>query len=119
MLAGSAAYALGEARHWKVGLSRRPAEAKAFYITIAAATLLGALANFFHISPIKALVWAAAINAVTAAPIMVLIMRLAGNASVMGRFRIGRASCVLGYLATGVMALASIAFLVSLIPGRG
>src|SRR6185437_14331894 len=58
VLAGSAAYALGEARRWPVGLSRAPLQARAFYGAIAAATLLGAFANVIHISPIKALVWA-------------------------------------------------------------
>ncbi|HEY5504462.1 MAG TPA: divalent metal cation transporter, partial [Sedimentisphaerales bacterium] len=40
VLAGSAAYALGEARRWKIGLARKPQEAKAFYATIVVATLL-------------------------------------------------------------------------------
>jgi len=31
VLAGSAAYALGEARKWPIGLARKPKEAKAFY----------------------------------------------------------------------------------------
>jgi Mn2+/Fe2+ NRAMP family transporter len=34
VLAGSAAYALGEARQWPTGLARKPIEAKAFYATI-------------------------------------------------------------------------------------
>jgi Mn2+/Fe2+ NRAMP family transporter len=35
VLAGSAAYAVGEALHWRIGLSQRPGRAKAFYGTIA------------------------------------------------------------------------------------
>ena len=34
VLAGSAAYAIGEARKWPVGLARQPLQAKAFYATI-------------------------------------------------------------------------------------
>ena len=41
VLAGSAAYALGEAFGWPIGLARLPLEAKAFYGTIAVATLVG------------------------------------------------------------------------------
>jgi NRAMP (natural resistance-associated macrophage protein)-like metal ion transporter len=115
VLAGSAAYALGEARDWPVGLSRLPHQAKAFYGTIGVATLLGALANFLHISPIKALVWSAVLNAITAVPIMVLLMRLSSNPKVMGQFVVSRRSWIGGWLATGVMALASAGFLVSLI----
>src|SRR3954469_15132650 len=41
VLAGSAAYAIGEARKWPVGLAGQPMEAKAFYATVALATLVG------------------------------------------------------------------------------
>jgi NRAMP (natural resistance-associated macrophage protein)-like metal ion transporter len=115
VLAGSAAYALGEARRWPVGLSRQPSQAKAFYATIAIATVAGACANAFHISPLKALVWAAALNAIVAAPVMALIMRLAVNPEVMGKFRVARSWHILGWLATAVMGIASIAFLGSLL----
>jgi NRAMP (natural resistance-associated macrophage protein)-like metal ion transporter len=118
VLAGSAAYALGEARRWPVGLSRNPSEAKAFYATIAAATAVGAVANALGISPLKALVWAAALNALVAAPIMILVMRLASSRKVMGSFRIGGWWLVLGWCATGVMALASLAYLLSLLFDR-
>ena len=115
VLAGSAAYALGEARRWPVGLSRQPQQAKAFYATIGVATLLGALANFLHISPIKALVWSAVLNALTAVPIMILLMQLGANPKVMGKFTISRRSRVIGWMATAVMAVASAGFVGSLI----
>jgi NRAMP (natural resistance-associated macrophage protein)-like metal ion transporter len=115
VLAGSAAYALGEARRWPVGLSRNPSEAKAFYATIAIATAVGAVGTAAGISPLKALVWAAALNALVAAPIMILVMRLASSHKVMGPFRIGGGWRVLGWCATGVMALASLAYLWSLV----
>ena len=114
VLAGSAAYALGEARHWPVGLSRQPQQAKAFYGTIAVATLLGALANLLHISPIKALVWSAVLNAITAVPIMLLLMRIGSNPKIMGTFMISPRSRVIGWLATAAMALASGGFIASL-----
>jgi NRAMP (natural resistance-associated macrophage protein)-like metal ion transporter len=115
VLAGSAAYSLGEARRWPVGLSRQPKRAKAFYATIACATLLGAAANVFHISPIKALVWSAVLNALASVPIMVLLMRLASNAAVMGQFTISPRSRIIGWLATLVMSAASAGFILSLV----
>ena len=108
VLAGAAAYALGEARRWPVGLSRPPLQARAFYCAIAAATLLGASANVVHISPIKALVWAAVINGVVAVPVMALVMALGARADVMGSFRISTRLKVTGWIATGVMAAASV-----------
>lgn len=115
VLAGSAAYALGEARRWPVGLSRQPKQAKAFYGTIAAATLLGAAANLLKVSPMKALVWSAVLNAIVAAPIMILLMQMATNSSIMGQFLISRRSRVIGWLATLVMGVASLGFIISLI----
>src|SRR6201984_1521238 len=70
VLGGSAAYALGEALKWPVGLERKAKEAKAFYSVLAVATLIGLALNFTKIDPIKALVWSAIINGITAAPVM-------------------------------------------------
>ena len=115
VLAGSAAYALGEARQWPVGLSKQPTHAKSFYGAIAAATLVGATANILKISPVKALIWSAALNAVVAVPVMYLIMRIAASKKIMGEFLVSGAWLVLGWMATGVMAIASFAFLISLV----
>jgi NRAMP (natural resistance-associated macrophage protein)-like metal ion transporter len=114
VLAGSAAYALGEAQQWPVGLSRQPKQAKAFYATIALATLIGAIANVFKISPIKALVWSAVLNAVAAVPILVLLMQMAANPAVMGNFTISRRSRLIGWGATLMMGVASLGFIISL-----
>jgi Mn2+/Fe2+ NRAMP family transporter len=107
VLAGSAAYALGEALDWRVGLSERPGRAKAFYGTIAVATVVGAGLNFTPLDPIKALFWSAVINGVTAVPIMAMVMLLGSSRSVMGPFAIGLWLKVLGWLATAVMAAAA------------
>ena len=70
VLAGSGAYALGEALGWTTGLDRKPLDAKAFYGTIAVSTLIGVVINFVGLDPIKALFWSAVINGVVAAPLM-------------------------------------------------
>src|SRR6202011_5431060 len=67
VLAGSAAYALGEARKWPIGLARRPKQAKAFYAAIVVATLGGVGMSLSPLDPIKALFWSAVINGVVAA----------------------------------------------------
>lgn len=115
VLAGSAAYALGEARRWPVGLSKAPRRARAFYTAIVLATALGALANVVKISPIKALVWAAVINGIVAVPVMVMVMLLGTRADVMGAFRISTRLRIAGWTATAVMAAASAVFLGSTI----
>ena len=51
VLAGSAAYAVGEACKWPVGLSKKPDKAAAFYGTLTAAAALGVLLTFMPIDP--------------------------------------------------------------------
>ncbi len=108
VLAGSAAYALGEALRWPVGLAREPLKAKAFYGTIAGATFIRGIMNFTPLDPVKALFWSAVINGVVAVPIMFMTMRMATNKKVMGAFDVRGLLKVLGWLATATMALAAV-----------
>jgi NRAMP (natural resistance-associated macrophage protein)-like metal ion transporter len=108
VLAGSAAYAIGEALNWPVGLARKPKRAKAFYGTIAGARFVGGLLNVTSIDPIKALFWSAVVNGVVAVPVMVAMMLMACRPSVMGEFILGVPLKSLGLLATVVMLLAAV-----------
>ncbi|MFC5508703.1 divalent metal cation transporter, partial [Bosea massiliensis] len=111
VLAGSAAYALGEARKWPVGLGRRPVEAKAFYATIALAIILGAGLNFSSINPIKALYWSAVINGIVAVPVMAVMMLMTARAKIMGEVVVSGALRLIGWAATLAMAAAAAAML--------
>jgi Mn2+/Fe2+ NRAMP family transporter len=113
VLGGSAAYALGEALKWPVGLERKAKEAKAFYSVLAVATLIGLALNFTKIDPIKALVWAAVINGITAAPVMCFAMILASRRKVMGKLTLPLYLKILGWLATAIMALAAVGMLLT------
>jgi Mn2+/Fe2+ NRAMP family transporter len=107
VLGGSAAYAVGEALRWPVGLERKAKEAKAFYAVLALATLVGLALNFMKVDPIKALVWAAIINGVTAAPVMCFMMLLASRRKVMGKLILPAYLKILGWAATAIMAFAA------------
>src|SRR6201987_3415517 len=107
VLGGSAAYGVGEAFKWPVGLERKAREAKAFYSVLAIATLIGLAVNFTKLDPIKALVWSAIINGVTAAPVMCFMMLLASRRKVMGKLTLPLYLKTLGWLATAIMALAA------------
>jgi len=108
VLAGSAAYALGEAAGWHVGLARKASRAKSFYGTIAVATLIGGALNFTPLDPVKALFWSAVINGVVAVPVMVTMMLMVRSRVVMGEFVLPPVLTILGWTATAVMALAAI-----------
>lgn len=103
VLAGSAAYAIGEARQWPRGLARQPKEAQAFYATLVIATLVGMVINFAPIDPIKALYWSAVINGVVAFPVMVVMMLLVRRRDIMGRFAVTGWLFALGWAATACM----------------
>ncbi len=121
VLAGSAAYAVGEALKWPTGMDRRPPAAKGFYAVITLATLLGLVINFpavqsvTHLTPIKALFWSAVMNGVAAVPIMVIVMLMAQNKKVMGKFeRTSKPLQMMGWLATVVMTIAAVLMFVTL-----
>jgi Mn2+/Fe2+ NRAMP family transporter len=117
VLAGSAASAIGEALHWKVGLSYQPGEAKAFYATLLGAVAVGLLINLSAWNPVQALFWSAVINGVVAVPIMVTVMLLSADERVMGAFRVSGGLKLLGWTSTGVMALAAAGFFYSSLVG--
>lgn len=108
VLGGSAAYAVGEALRWPVGHERKPKEAKAFYAVLAVATLIGLTINFTKLDPIKALVWSAIINGVTAAPVMCSMMLMASNPKVIGKLHLPVYLRAVGWAAAAIMALAAI-----------
>jgi len=114
VLAGSAAYAVGEAFHWSASLQKKPPDAAKFYGTIAVATLIGLLLNFVHLNPIKALFWSAVLNGLVAVPVMVLIMLLTSRKKVMGAFTLPSYLRVFGWVATAVMLAASLGMFLTL-----
>src|SRR4030095_12367978 len=93
--------ARGEARHWPVGLDRRPKRAKAFYGTIVAATAFGAALNFTPIDPIRALIIAAMINGIVSVPVMAIMMLVSTRKSVMHVFTVDGPLLWLRWLAAG------------------
>jgi len=112
VLAGSAAYAVCEAMEWKWGLERKATDARGFYGVIAVSVLLGLVIQYSPISPMRALFWSAVINGVVAVPLMAVIIVLVSRKSVMGAYTSGKSIIVLGWIATAIMAAASIRMLI-------
>jgi NRAMP (natural resistance-associated macrophage protein)-like metal ion transporter len=112
VLAGSAAYAIGEAFRWPIGLSRRPSKAVAFYCTLSAATILGVAITLSPIDPIKALYWTAVINGVVAVPVMTIMMLMTAQPRIMGKFTISGWLRWLGWASTLAMAACVIGMIV-------
>ncbi|KWA09726.1 Nramp family divalent metal transporter [Burkholderia territorii] len=107
VLAGSAAYAAAGTFRWRNSLALKLGVAPEFYAVIALAIIGGVVVTFLHFDPIRALYWSAVINGVTAVPIMVVMMLMAGSRRIMGKFAITGTLAWGGWLATFAMAIAA------------
>jgi NRAMP (natural resistance-associated macrophage protein)-like metal ion transporter len=112
VLAGSAAYAFGEAQGWSCSLENKPWEAIGFYSVIGVATLLGLGIDFSPLDPMRALFWSAVLNGFVAVPVMAAMMIVATRRSQMRRFTVTGPVLVLGWAATLLMAAAVFAMLI-------
>ncbi len=114
VLAGSAAYAVTEMFGIAGSLDAKPTKARLFYGTIAVTTMIGVSLQYVGIDPARALYWAAVVNGVLAAPLMVMMMLIVRNPRAMGRLTLGRRATITGWFATAVMAVATIVFFATL-----
>ncbi len=113
ILAGSASYALSEAFGWREGLYRKFTQAHGFYGVITLATLIGLLINFMSIKPFKLLYYAAVLNGVVAPILLVMIVFVANNSKIMGRYKNTFLSNLFGWITVVVMSFASLGLIVS------
>lgn len=118
-LAGSVAYAVAEVAGWRYGFYRRFDRARGFYLTIAAVVLLGFLLNFVHsLSPMKALLYSAALNGVVAPPLLIVLLMLCNNRRVVGKRVNGWLSNLVGITTVVLMGAASAFLLWAMATGR-
>ncbi len=115
VLAGSSAYAIAESFAWRHGLYRKLRQAYAFYGVIIVSVLIGLIENFFHIDPIKALLYSALVNGLIAPVILVFIIRLSSRKNVMGQWKNHPFVTVCGWVIVTFMALAGGAAIASLL----
>lgn len=115
VLAGSTAYALSESFGWKNGLYRKLNQAYAFYGVIIVSMLLGIAANFVHLDPIKALIYAAVANGTIAPIILFFVLRLSSNKHIMGAYVNRPLVSKIGWVTIIVMAVTGIAALATLL----
>jgi NRAMP (natural resistance-associated macrophage protein)-like metal ion transporter len=113
VLAGSSGYVLADTFRWKQGLNKKFKQAKSFYIVIAASTVIGLFINIIGIDPIKALIYTAVINGITAVPILFALMRIANDKKILGQRVNGKFSNVIGWLTFAIMAISVVILFVT------
>lgn len=117
ILTGSGAYAAKEFLDLRGNLASKPRYRPTFYLILSLATLGGVVMNVVHMDPMRGLFLAAVINGLVAPPLLLLIVLLGRDRRIMKRHVSGRLSLVLTGLATGGMALAAAALLVTIFTG--
>jgi Mn2+/Fe2+ NRAMP family transporter len=115
VLAGSSAYAIADACGWPASLALTPNHARGFYAVLSAGFILGALMEFQNLDPVRELFWAAVLNGIISAPIMIALMLLVQRADVMGTYVARWRLRVLGWIAVALMSAAMLLTLVSML----
>jgi NRAMP (natural resistance-associated macrophage protein)-like metal ion transporter len=115
VLAGASAYALAETFHWHEGLSKKMRQAEGFYGVIIISMVVAVAIDLLGIDPIKALIYSAVGNGIVAPIILCFIVLLASSKKVMGVRKNAPTTALAGWLITGLMAVAGVAAIVSLI----
>lgn len=114
VLAGSSSYAVAESFRWREGLSRKLLQARAFYGTIFLSMLIGLGINFIGLDPIKALIYSAVFNGIVAPLVLLPIVLISSNRKIMGEWTNRRPITIMGWLITGLMAVAGLAAIFSM-----
>ena len=89
--------------------------ARAFYGTVALATIVGMIISLGAVDPIRALYWSPVVNGVIAVPIMAVMMLAAARTDIMGAFAVRGPLRWLGWTATTCMLFAAVAMLLTAI----
>jgi NRAMP (natural resistance-associated macrophage protein)-like metal ion transporter len=108
VLAGSAAYAIAEAMHWRGSLDDRPRAAMKFYMILTVAVILGLALDYLKLNAVRMLFWAAVVNGLLAPPLVVLVVMLTSDAKVMGERVNPPLLRLLGWATAAVMAISGV-----------
>ena len=108
VLAGSAAYAIAEAKEWTGTLEDRPRLSRKFYAVVAVSMVLGLVLDFVGFNAVKMLFYSAVLNGVLAPPLVVLVVLLTSKPEVMGTRVSSRALRYLGWATAAIMTAAAV-----------
>jgi NRAMP (natural resistance-associated macrophage protein)-like metal ion transporter len=111
VLAGSGSAGLAGLIGKRWGFSRSVREAPVFYGLVVLGTAGGAAFSLVGVNPIRLLVIVGLVNALAAAPFLVIVMVIASDHSIMGEYKNGWLARVLGWVTVLVMTAGAIALL--------
>lgn len=109
VLAGASSYALSETFGWREGLERKFYQAKQFYWVIIISTIVGLIIPLIGIHPVKALFYTGIFYGITSPILIYVILHVANNKKLMGRYTSSKLSNALGYTTFVIMTVALVA----------
>jgi len=109
VLAGSSAYALGEAAGWRSSLNEKVLAARKFYAVVGVSMLIGMALDAFHFNAVALLFWAAVLNGILAPPLVALVVLLTADKKVMGEHTTGPLLRTLGWITVVAMSVCAAA----------
>lgn len=109
-----AAFDVCQSFGWKHGLHAEPAKAKPFYALLIVFTAIAIALNFFHINPMKALVYAGIVQGVSTPFLMGLMLLATNNRKIMGPWTNSRRMNILGGITLVAMTGATVGLLITL-----
>ncbi|WP_169513952.1 NRAMP family divalent metal transporter [Agromyces subbeticus] len=113
--AGSAALAAMLGKPWSLAAS--PRRDPFFYTLVGVGTIGGVGLALISADAVTLLVFSALINGIVAAPFLIMLMIIARNRRIMGRYRVGRLAGTFGWITAGVMSVASVIGIVQTFTG--
>ena len=103
VLAGSAAYAIAETIGWRVGLDYTFGKARQFYVVLILATLLGIAIPALGLQPVNILYYTGIIFGLVSPFIIALVIHMANNPKIMGKFTSRLLSNIIAYILLLIM----------------
>ncbi|KTD52197.1 Divalent metal cation transporter MntH [Legionella quinlivanii] len=111
VLSGCLSYMLTTLFDLKNGLDSSFSSAKEFYLIIIVSLIIALLINFTGFNPIKALLMTAILYGLTAPVLILIILHIANNKKIMGKFTNGWLSNLIGIVAFLLMSAAALLLL--------
>jgi len=113
VLACSTAYAVAETFNWREGLSKKPSTARGFYTVLSATFFIALAISLLKINSIKILFYSQVFSGLLAPFLLILIMIIASSSKIMGKYKTGWGTNLLGWLTVLIMLGAGIAIFVT------
>jgi NRAMP (natural resistance-associated macrophage protein)-like metal ion transporter len=112
VLAGACGYIVAEMFDWKEGMNNKFKQARGFYEVICFCIMLGLGLNISGIDPIQGMIWSAMVYGITAPVLIAIIMHIGNRNDIMGKWKNGWLSNLLGGAGLVLMTIAAITLLV-------